>query len=288
MHNYHPRMFAFVRNGSFRTLKALAALALVLVLSSCYLPVRYDAEIDLSRTGYYDFYFDGYLAKVQLYQDLKDNKIDRDEEAEQVQLIKDDFARDPAASEFKYYEKGHFHINYKRSGDLLKTKTMTFYRRNEYMLGLAYNKNTGQITMLGKSLKRDIKDRLRAAGLDSSGEASGVHRRPRRQPQRDDGQAVQFKGSELQTLYMEASQSAGADAGAQTADSRAAVIDQKNGPSVRRGRPFGKIKPILGAREAADQARRIPALAAHGDDFAVELIDQRRHRQLRAVDFGFF
>lgn len=170
MHNYHPRMFAFVRNGSFRTLKALAALALVLVLSSCYLPVRYDAEIDLSRTGYYDFYFDGYLAKVQLYQDLKDNKIDRDEEAEQVQLIKDDFARDPAASEFKYYEKGHFHINYKRSGDLLKTKTMTFYRRNEYMLGLAYNKNTGQITMLGKSLKRDIKDRLRAAGLDSSGE----------------------------------------------------------------------------------------------------------------------
>ncbi|MBO6520596.1 MAG: hypothetical protein JJ900_08375 [Rhodospirillales bacterium] len=153
-----------------RPLKALCALALILVLSSCYMPIRFDAEIDINRTGYYDFIFDGYLAKVQLYQDLKDGKIGRDEEAEQVKLIKEDFGRDPAASEFKYYEKGHFHIAYKRSGDLLKTKTMTFFRRNEYILGISYNKNTGQITMLGKSLKRDTKDRLRAAGLDTSGE----------------------------------------------------------------------------------------------------------------------
>lgn len=159
-----------IKNLPCRPLKAVAALFAVFILSSCYMPIRFDAEIDINRTGYYDFIFDGYLAKVQLYQDLKDRKIGRDEEAEQVQLIKDDFARDPAASEFKYYEKGHFHITYKRSGDLLKTKTMTFFRRNEYILGISYNKNTGQITMLGKSIKRDIKDRLRATGLDMSGE----------------------------------------------------------------------------------------------------------------------
>ena len=47
---------------------------------------------------------------------------------------------------------------------------MTFFRRNEYILGIAYNSETRQISMLGKSLKRDIKDRLRASGLDSSGE----------------------------------------------------------------------------------------------------------------------
>jgi len=151
-------------------MKGLFAAALVLLLSGCYMPIRFDSEIDISRTGYYDFIFDGYLAKVELYQDLQDKKISRDEELIQVSQIKDDFARDSAASEFKYYEKGHFHIKYARSGDLLQAKTMTFFRRNEYILGLSYNKNTGQIAMLGKSLKRDIKDRLRAAGLDSSGE----------------------------------------------------------------------------------------------------------------------
>lgn len=61
-------------------------------------------------------------------------------------------------------------MKYTRSGDLIRTRTMTFFRRNEYILGLSYNKETGQIAMLGKSLQRDNKDRLRAAGLDTSGE----------------------------------------------------------------------------------------------------------------------
>ena len=168
--NYYPRMNRFLKTIPARPIRALSALMMIFVLSSCYMPIRFDAEIDISRTGYYSFIFDGYLAKVELYQDLQDKKISREEELEQVEQIRDDVTRDSAASEFKYYEKGHFHINYSRTGDLLQSKTMTFLRRNEYILGISYNKNTGQIAMLGKSLKRDIKDRLRAAGLDTSGE----------------------------------------------------------------------------------------------------------------------
>ena len=47
---------------------------------------------------------------------------------------------------------------------------MPLYRRNEYILGISYNKNTGQISLLGKSLASDVKARLRASGLDTSGE----------------------------------------------------------------------------------------------------------------------
>ncbi len=150
--------------------KRLAAIAVLFVLSGCYMPIRFDAEIDINRSGYYTFIFDGYLAKVQLYQDLQEGKIGRDEELEQVALIKADFERDSAVSGFQYYEKGHFRVKYERSGDLLKAKTMTFFRRNEYILGISYNSDTGQISMLGKSLSRDVKNRLRAAGLDTSGE----------------------------------------------------------------------------------------------------------------------
>ena len=153
-----------------RRARAFAVVAMMLVVTGCYMPIRFDAEIDISRGGYYEFYFDGYLAKVQLYQGLKDGEISREEEDEKVKIIRDDFTRDPATQSFEYFKQGHFKVNYQRSGDLIKTKTMTFYRRNEYILGLAYNSQTGQISMLGKSLKRDIKDRLRASGLDSSGE----------------------------------------------------------------------------------------------------------------------
>jgi len=153
-----------------RILKHLVSLLAVFAVTGCYMPIRFDAEIDINRAGYYQFFFDGYLAKVQLYQDLQDRKISRDEELEQVALIKADFERDSATEIFQYYEKGHFRVKYTRSGDLIKTRTMTFFRRNEYILGLSYNKETGQIAMLGKSLQRDNKDRLRAAGLDTSGE----------------------------------------------------------------------------------------------------------------------
>lgn len=154
----------------FRRIRALSVVAVMLVLTGCYMPIRFDAEIDISRGGYYEFFFDGYLAKVQLYQGLKDGEINREEERAQVKIIEQDFTRDSATKEFEYFKQGHFKVNYQRSGDLLKTKTMTFFRRNEYILGIAYNSETRQISMLGKSLKRDIKDRLRASGLDMSGE----------------------------------------------------------------------------------------------------------------------
>lgn len=155
---------------AMKMLKALCALVVLLAATGCYMPIRFDAEIDINRAGYYQFFFDGYLAKVELYQDLKDGNINRTEEMEQAQQIEDDFTRDSATEVFEYLKQGHFRVKYTRSGDLLKTKTMTFFRRNEHILGLSYNKDTRQIAMLGKSIQRDIKDRLRASGLDTSGE----------------------------------------------------------------------------------------------------------------------
>lgn len=134
------------------------------------MPVRFDAEIDINRAAYYQFFFDGYLAKVELYQGLKEGTVDGADEKAQVQQIKEDFERDSATEVFEYFKQGHFRVKYTRSGDLLKARTFTFFRRNEYILGLSYNKETGQVSMLGKSISRDVKDRLRAAGLDTSGE----------------------------------------------------------------------------------------------------------------------
>ncbi len=153
-----------------KLLRNFLTVALVFVLAGCYLPVRYDAEIDLSRTGYYEFFFDGYIAKFQLYRDIVDGNIDRREEQAQVAIIKEDFERDPGTQAFEYFTKGHFRVNYQRSGDLLRSRTMTFFRRNELFFTMGYNNETGQITMMGKSLKRDNRERIRAEGLDSSGE----------------------------------------------------------------------------------------------------------------------
>ena len=122
-------------------------------LSGCYIPIRFDAEIEIHRTGAYDFKFDGYMASVELYKCLKAGEIDAAAEKKKIELIKTDFTRDPSVKEFKYFKLGHFKVNWHRNGDLIKVKSVSFFNStSEYILGLRYNKKTRRITMAGKSL----------------------------------------------------------------------------------------------------------------------------------------
>lgn len=158
-----PRLFR-------KRLMAYIALPLLILLSGCYMPIRFDAEIELTRTGYFSFIFDGYLAKVALYDGLRKGKITPAQEKKQAADIKADFARDTSSSKFKYFKKGHFNIHWERKGDLLKTKTVTFVRRNEQVLSINYSSKTGRISVAGRSLARDAKRQLADIGLNMTGE----------------------------------------------------------------------------------------------------------------------
>ncbi len=90
----------------FKTL--LVPVLLAIFVSGCYMPIRFDAEIEIRRNGNYDFKFDGYLASVELYKGLKEEKISPEEEKKKSEIIRVDFTRDPSVKEFKYYKLGHF------------------------------------------------------------------------------------------------------------------------------------------------------------------------------------
>ncbi len=152
-------------------LKSIATLAFLCVfLSGCYIPIRFDAEIELHRTGAFDMKFDGYLAKVELYKGIKERKIGPAEERKQIELIKTDFGRDPSVKEFKYFKQGHFKVNWHRNGDLIRSKSVSFFNStSEYIIGIRYNKKNRQITMSTKSVKKSAKKQLRDIGLDWSG-----------------------------------------------------------------------------------------------------------------------
>lgn len=153
-----------------RLVRPFILILVLLSVSSCYMPIRFDAEIELSRRGYYEFFFDGYLAKVTLFEGLQKREISREEEKKQAKNIETDFLRDPSTKEFKYYKKGHFKVNWHREGDLTKAKTVTFVRRNEHMLSINYNNKTGRVSIAGRSIKRDTKRQLAEMGLNMTGE----------------------------------------------------------------------------------------------------------------------
>lgn len=148
---------------------ALAAF-LVTVLSGCYLPVRFDAEIEIDRTGYYSIIFDGYMAEHKLFGDLKQKKITRQQELEKVKTLETDFKRDKSTKEFKYFKEGIFKVHWTQKGDLLKHGMVTFVRRNEKILTVYYSKKRQRIFVEGKSLRKSNAEQLTKLGLGMQGE----------------------------------------------------------------------------------------------------------------------
>ena len=159
-------MILFVK----KALPALVLLAVAVGLSSCYLPARFDCEIELTREGYYKVFFSGYVVDARMYADLKHGKLTPAQEGKAVQQLQADITRDPSASDFGYIRDGYFRMKWHREGDLLKAKSVTFLRRNETFFTIDYNKDTHVVKIQGRSLSTEQKDRLVKEGLNMNGQ----------------------------------------------------------------------------------------------------------------------
>ncbi|MCW8835505.1 MAG: hypothetical protein OQJ99_03940 [Rhodospirillales bacterium] len=134
-------------------------------LSACYLPAKFDADIEIARNGFYKIDFAGYLARVPLYSKLHKNELSPAEEKEQVDIILRDLKRDESVVEASYYQKGHFKVVYKKQGDLLQSKMITILRRNEDLISLTFSKKNGTITVRGNHVRKQDANRLADMGL---------------------------------------------------------------------------------------------------------------------------
>ena len=150
--------------------RLLVLTAATLLLGSCYLPVKFDAEIELDRAGYYSMIFDGYLAEIPLYQDIVNKKITRAEEKKRVDVLRTDFTRDSAVKQFEYYKQGVFKVHWEKKGDLLRDRMVTFARRNEAMLTLKYVKTDRLITVSAGGMSTTQREQVLNMGLNVQGE----------------------------------------------------------------------------------------------------------------------
>jgi len=148
----------------------LLVVALTLGVTGCYLPARFDAEINMTRQGYYDIVFEGYLADVQLFNDIQNKKISQKEEREKIKRLETDFKRDKSTKEFKYFKQGHFKVKWENSGDILKSKMVAFFRRNENLLSIRYNRLKSLVTIQGTPISNVNAKRLAEAGLGMQGQ----------------------------------------------------------------------------------------------------------------------
>ena len=150
--------------------RMLVTIALVMLATGCYLPARFDAEISLSRFGAYDIKFQGYMAEINLFDQLKKNKITPEEEKKKGATLKKDFERDSSTKSFEYFKQGFFKVVWQKSGDILKTGMVVFFRRNENILSISYVKKKSQITILAAPIGPERAKTLINMGLNMQGQ----------------------------------------------------------------------------------------------------------------------
>ena len=143
----------------------------ILILSGCYLQASFDAEMELSRTGLYKMSFDGYIVDLNIYKSMRSKKlkVDSPELKEKIQKIIDDFERDTSTKSVSYFKQGAFKVNWSKGGDIIKSRQVMFFRRNENMLSITYDKKKATIMLKGKYIKSQDAARLEQLGLTVQG-----------------------------------------------------------------------------------------------------------------------
>ena len=148
----------------------LFVMACALLLSSCYVPMRFDAEITLNRYGIYDIQFDGYMAETSLYEEIRQGNLSPIDENEKVAKIRADLTRESATQSVQYFGKGLFKVNWHKTGDLMKYSSVVFIRRNNMIFSITYEKDKHRYAFTGAQYGDKLAKKMAEAGLTIEGE----------------------------------------------------------------------------------------------------------------------
>ena len=149
--------------------KRLAALAAVLLLSSCYIPDKFRAELRLSRFGDYALSYKGDLMWAPMLDDYRKGKVKPEDEAEKIENIRRDLVRDIAFRKIESRGRGRFAVEYERAGRLGRVQLTALIRRDARMLALRSLEN-GAVVVAANAMKPSDAQILAELGLTMEGE----------------------------------------------------------------------------------------------------------------------
>lgn len=146
-----------------------AVLAMLLLLSSCYIPDKFRAELRLSRYGDYSLSYKGDLLWAPILDDYRKGKVSPEDEAEKIENIRRDLSRDIAFRKIESRGRGRFGVVYERAGRLGRVQLTALIRRDARMIALRSLENGG-IIVAANSMKPSDAQILAELGLTMEGE----------------------------------------------------------------------------------------------------------------------
>ncbi|CAA7617918.1 hypothetical protein [Magnetospirillum sp. UT-4] len=149
--------------------RTLAALSLIMLLSSCYIPDKFRGELRISRFGDYALTYEGDLIFAPILHAYAEGRITPENEEERHNNIYKDLVRDTAIKDLKKAGKGRFHVKYERQGRLAKVQLSSFLRRDARLISLKSNED-GTIIIDANGVKASDAQRMAELGIGMEGE----------------------------------------------------------------------------------------------------------------------
>jgi hypothetical protein len=145
-----------------------ACLGAVLLLAGCYLPLEFEADINIDENGRYAVRYKGDIIAVTLLSKISNGKVKGDEIKKQAAIYKRDLARDKGFKTLEHKKNARYRAVYEHQGDIHKQKSFDFIRSNARFFMIKRRKD-GLIEILGDRPQKRYVDELIARGIDTRG-----------------------------------------------------------------------------------------------------------------------
>lgn len=146
----------------------LSLLAVLLLASSCYVPAKFEADLNIDESGKFAFRYNGNLLAVTLLRKLSFGEVTKENLAENAAIYERDLARDSGFKKIKHLEGAMYGVEFDRQGDIVKERTFSFVRSNALFLGVKRRKD-GLIEVFGSRPPKNLVDALIDYGFDVRG-----------------------------------------------------------------------------------------------------------------------
>jgi hypothetical protein len=146
-----------------------AAAVCLALLTSCFIPDQYEAEVRLTRDGSYGITFIGILTYAPLYSQIARGNIDEAHAKENDRMFLEQLKRESAFKEVVPLGKGRYRVRYEREGRFAGSHQMvTFVSRQEPIFRILTKENgTAEVNGSGQALR--YAKALNEVGIKSRG-----------------------------------------------------------------------------------------------------------------------
>lgn len=156
-----------------RLRRLLAPLLVVFValplLSSCYVPDEFLAEIRLAKNGDFALVYRGTLTWAPLVRNAREGTLSASEIQEKQEILKRDLERSGGFQIIESIGPGRFKVFYERLGRFTGSRQVTFVRRSAEILTLEV-RTDGTLRMRANTMpKATAADQFRSLGIQSRG-----------------------------------------------------------------------------------------------------------------------